>query len=68
MRSTTGFVEEHAGEQGLVEARLEFVCHDHEAVILAFETLLDQLALLQLIDGVLADGLVVSGWTKSENA
>ena len=53
-----GLVEEHAGEQGLVEAGLEFVRHDHQAVVVALEPLLDQLARLQFIDGVLADFLV----------
>jgi hypothetical protein len=38
------FVEEHAGEQRLVEAGLEFVSYDHEPVIFALEPFLDQLA------------------------
>ena len=51
-------VEEHAREQRLVEAGLEFVRHDHDPVVVALEAVLDQLARLQLIDGVFADGFV----------
>ena len=39
-------VEEHAGEQRLVEAGLELVRHDHQTVVVALEPLLDQLAVL----------------------
>ena len=39
-------VEEHAGEQRLIEAGLEFVRHDHEPVVVALEAIFDQLAVL----------------------
>ena len=48
-------VEEHPGEQRLVEAGLEFVGHDHEPVVFALEPFFDQLAVFQLVDGVLVD-------------
>ncbi len=57
-------VEEHAGEQRLVEAGLEFVGHDHEPVVVALEPVLDQLAVLQLVDGVLADCRVGLGMSE----
>ena len=50
-----GLVEEHASEQRLIEAGLEFVGHDHESVVFALEPFLDQLSVFELVDGVLVD-------------
>ena len=49
------FIEKHAGEQWLVESRLELVGHDHQPVVIALEPFLDQLPVLQFVDCVLAD-------------
>ena len=37
-------VEEHSGEQWLVEAGLKFVRHDHDPIVVALETVFDLFA------------------------
>lgn len=56
-----GFIEKHASEEGLVEAGLEFVGDDHEAVVIAFEAVFNLFAGEKLVDGVFGDGLVGFG-------